>query len=135
VLPVHGHGLPGILAPATSVLRKLLRWPRRRRSLGRAVPEMAQGSPPFAVVWENVRACGAPGVVERLLEALCETRMETPAAAPMGLACQSLLVGDDGGSLRHPFQYGGSRPTSTSELKHRISEVVSKADHAKLWKD
>jgi hypothetical protein len=61
--------------------------------------------------------------------------METPAAAPMGLACQSLLVRDDGGSLRHPFQYGGSRPTSTSELKHRISEVVSKADHAMLQED
>src|SRR5215467_6076590 len=135
VRPVHGPRLPGILALATSVLRKLLRWPRRRRSLGRAVPEMAQGSPPFAVVWENVRARGAPGVVERLLEALCETRMETPAAASMGLACQSLLVRDDGGGVRHPFQYSGAGPTSASEFKHRISEVVSKADHAILWKD
>src|SRR5262245_66232931 len=43
--------------------------------------------------------------------------METPAAAPMGLACQSLLVRDDGGGVRHPFQYGGAGPTSASELK------------------
>src|SRR5262249_33646475 len=135
VCPVHWPRLPGILALATGVLRKLLRWPRRRRFLGRAVPEMAQGRPPFAVVWENVRARGSPGVVERLLEALCETRMETPATAPVGLACQSLLMRDDGGGLRHPFQHGGSRPTSTSELTHRISEVVSKADRAMLRKD
>src|SRR6516165_753068 len=60
--------------------------------------------------------------------------METPAAAPMGLACQSLLVRDDGGGVRHPFQYGGAGPTSASELKHRISRVVSKADHAMLRK-
>src|SRR4030095_5573337 len=86
---------------------------------------MAHASPPGAVVRENVRARGAPGVVERLLEALCETRMETPAAAPMGLACQSLLVRDDGGGVCHPFQYGGAGPTSASELKHRISGVVS----------
>src|SRR5215510_8086844 len=132
VRPVHGPRLPGILALATSVLRKLLRWRRRRRSLGRELSEMAQGSPPFAVVWENVRARGAPGVVERLLEVLCETRMETPAAAPMGLACQSLLMRDDGVGLRHPFQCGSAGPTSASELKHRISKVVSKADHAML---
>src|SRR5262249_9929321 len=56
--------------------------------------------------------------------------METPAAAPMGLACQSLLVRDDGGGVRHPFQYRGAGPTSASDLKHRISGVVSKADHA-----
>src|SRR5499426_362468 len=130
VCPVHGPRLPGILALATGVLRELLRWPRRRRSLGRAVPEMAQGSPPFAVVWENVRARGTPGVVERLLEALCETRMEAAAAAPMGLACQSLLVRDDGGGVRHPFQYGAAGPTSASELKHRISGIVSMADQA-----
>src|SRR5437870_5467237 len=113
---------------ATGVLRKLLRWAcwRRRRSLGSAVPEMAHGSPSFAVVRANVRARGAPGVVERLLEALCKTRMEAPPATPMGLACQSLLVRDDGGGLRHPFQYGGAGPTSASEQKHRISGVVSK---------
>ena len=46
--------------------------------------------------------------------------METRAAAPMGLACQSLLVRDDGGGVRHPFQYGGASPTSASELKHRM---------------
>ena len=61
--------------------------------------------------------------------------METPAAAPMGLACQSLLVRDDGGGVCHPFQYGGAGPTSASELKHRISGVVSRADHAMLRKD
>src|SRR5262245_19043410 len=61
--------------------------------------------------------------------------METPAAAPMSLACQSLLVRDDGGDVRHPFRYGGAGPTSPSELKHRISEVVSNADHAMLRKD
>src|SRR5262249_52029358 len=61
--------------------------------------------------------------------------METPAAASMGLACQSLLVRDDGGGVRHPFQYGGAGPTSASELKHRISGVVSTADHAMLRKD
>ena len=87
---------------------------------------MAHGSPPFAVVRANVRARGAPGVVERLLEALYKTRMETPLATPMGLASQSLLVRDDGGGLRHPFQYGGAGPTSASEQKHRISGVVSK---------
>src|SRR5262252_9409445 len=87
VHPLHRLRLPGILPLATGVLRKLLRWVcwRRRRSLRRAVPEMAHGSPPFAVVRENVWARGAPGVVERLLDALCETRMGTPAAAPMGL--------------------------------------------------
>src|ERR1051326_2784380 len=58
--------------------------------------------------------------------------METPSAAPMGLACQSLLVRDDGGGIRHPFQYGGVGPTSASESKHWISGVVSKADHAML---
>src|SRR5262245_54573109 len=134
--PVRRPRLPGILHLATGLLRKLLRRARwRRRSLGRALPKLADGSPPFAVVRENVRARGTPGVVERFLEALCETRMETPAAAPMGLACQSLLVRDDGGGVRHPFRYGGAGPTSTSELKHRISEVVSKADHAMLRKD
>src|SRR5215831_17993675 len=72
---VHRPRRPGILPVATGVFRKLLRWPRwRRRSVGRAVPEMAHGSPPFAVVRENVRACGAPGVVERVLEAVYETR-------------------------------------------------------------
>src|SRR5262249_28222021 len=50
--------------------------------------------------------------------------METPAAAPMGLASQSLLVRDDGGGLRHPFQYGGAGPTSASELKHWISRCL-----------
>ena len=89
--------------------------------MGRAVPEMAQRCPPFTVVRENVRARGAPRVVKRLLEALCETRVETPPAAPMGLASQSLLVRDDRSSLRHPFQYGGAGPTFASELKHRIS--------------
>src|SRR5215831_17403989 len=72
--PVRRPRLPGILHLATGLLRKLLhraRW--RRRSLGRALPELADGSPPFAVVWENVRARGAPGVVECFLEALCET--------------------------------------------------------------
>src|SRR5215468_5051658 len=136
VVPVRRPRLPGILPTATGLLRKLLhraRW--RRRSLGGAVPELADGSPQFAVVRENVRARGAPGVVERLLEALCETRMETSAAAPMGLACQSLLMRDDGGGVRHPFQYGGAGPTSASELKHRIFGVVSKADHAMLRKD
>src|SRR5262249_35572670 len=54
---------------------------------------------------------------------------------PMGLACQSLLVRDDGGGVRHPFQYGGAGPTSAPELKHRISGIVSKADHALLRKD
>src|SRR5215471_15253915 len=135
--PVRRPRLPGILPLATGVLCKLRGWARwrRRRSLRRAVSEMAHGSPPFAVVRENVRARGAPGVVERLLEALCETRMETPAAASMGLACQSLLVRDDGGGVRHPFQYGGAGPTSASELQHRISEVVSKADQAMLCKE
>ena len=128
VRPIHRSRLPGILHLATGVLRKLLRWARwrGRRSLGSAVPEMAHGSPPVAVVRKNVRARGAPGVVERLLEALCETRMETPPATPMGLASQSLLVRDDGSGLRHPFQYGGVGPTSASEQKHRISGVVSK---------
>src|SRR5205807_6883759 len=125
--PLHRPGRPGILHPATGLLRKLLgRARRRRRSLGSALPALADGSPPVAVVRENVRARGAPGVVERLLEALCETRMETPPATPMGLASQSLLVRDDGGRLRHPFQYGGAGPTSASEQKHRISGVVSK---------
>src|SRR5262249_58759863 len=111
--PVRRPRLPGILHLATGLLRKLLRRARwRRRSLGRALPELADGSPPFAVVRENVRAGGAPGVVERFLEAVCETRMETPAAAPMGLACQILLVRDDGGGVRRPFQYGGAGPTS-----------------------
>lgn len=73
------------------------------------------------------RTFGRTAHRERLLEALCETRMETPAAAPMGLACQSLLVRDDRGGVRRPFQYGGAGPTSASELKHRISGVVSKA--------
>src|SRR5215470_14958513 len=84
VHPLHRLRLPGILPLATGVLRKLRGWARwrRRRSLRRAVSEMAHGSPPFTVVRENVRARGAPGVVERLLEALCETRMGTPAAAP-----------------------------------------------------
>jgi len=50
--------------------------------------------------------------------------METRAAAPMGLACQSLLVRDDGGGVRHPFQYGGASPTSASELKHRMLSLV-----------
>src|SRR5437016_8751664 len=72
--PLHRPGLPGILHPATGLLRKLLgRARRRRRSLGIALPALADGSPPFAVVRENVRARGAPGVVERLLEALCAT--------------------------------------------------------------
>jgi hypothetical protein len=125
--PVYRPQLPGILPLATGVLRELLRWPRcrRRRSLGRSVPEMAHGSSPFAVVRENVRARGAPGVVERLLEALCETRMETPPAASLGLASQSLLVRDDRGGLRHPFQYGGAAPTYASKLNHQISEVIS----------
>jgi hypothetical protein len=35
-------------------------------------------------------------------------------------------VRDDGGGVRHPFQYGGAGPTSASELKHRISGVASK---------
>src|ERR1051326_671068 len=119
VRPVHRPRRPGILPLATGVLRKLLRWARwrRRRSLGSAVPEMAHGSPPFAVVRADVRARGAPGVVERLLAALCETRMETPPATPMGLASQGLLVRDDGGGLRHPLQYGGAGPTSPSEQK------------------
>src|SRR4029077_12508144 len=103
VYPVHRPRLRGILSLAAGVLRKLLNWPRwrGRRSRGKAVPEMADGSPPFALVRENVRACGAPGVVERLLEALCETRMEAPPAAPMGLASQSLLLRYNGGGLRH----------------------------------
>jgi len=41
----------------------------------------------------------------------------------MGLACQSLLVRDDGGGLRHPFQYGGADPTSASELKQPSEEL------------
>src|SRR5438552_1684061 len=120
--PVHRSRLPGILYLATGVLRQLLCWARcrRRRSLGRAVPKMAQRCPPFAVVRENVRAGGTPGVVERLLEALCETRVETPPAAPMGLASQSLLVRDDGGGLCHPFRYGGAGPTSASGLKYML---------------
>src|SRR6185369_8670712 len=105
VRPVRRLRLPGILALATSVFRKLFRWPLwRRRSLGPAVPEMAPGSPPIAVVRENVRTRGAPGVVERLLETVCESRMETPAAAPLGLASQSFLLRHDGGGLRPPFQ-------------------------------
>ena len=115
-----GLGLREFFLLQQVYFRKLLRWARwrRRRSLGSAVPEMAHGSPPGAVVRENVRARSAPGVVERLLEALCETRMETPPAAPMGLASQSLLVRDDGGGLRDPFQYGGAGQTSAAELKH-----------------
>jgi hypothetical protein len=35
-------------------------------------------------------------------------------------------VRDDGGRLRHPFQYRGARPTSASKLNHRISDVISK---------
>src|SRR5512147_143342 len=97
---------------------------------------MAHGGPPFAVVRKNVRARGPPGVVERLLEALCETRMETPPASPMGLASQSLLVRDDGGGLCHPFQYCGAGPTSASELKPRIYEekfapTITLFEHAK----
>src|SRR5207247_9277084 len=126
VRPVHRPRRPGILPLATGVLRKLLRWAcwRRRRSLGSAVPEMAHGSPPFAVVRANVRARGAPGVVERLLEALCETRMETTPATPMGLASRGLHVRDDRGGLCHSFQHGRACPTEASEPKYRISRVM-----------
>jgi hypothetical protein len=89
--------------------------------IGRRIRQLVVVLSPFAMVRENVRARGAPGVVERLLEALCETRMETPPATPMGLASQSLLVRDDRGGLRHPFQYGGAGPASASDLKHQIS--------------
>src|SRR5262245_32899067 len=72
--PVRRPRFPGILHLATGLFRKLFRRARwRRRSLGRALPELADGSPPFALVRENVRARGAPGVVERFLEAVCET--------------------------------------------------------------
>src|SRR4029453_1537808 len=72
--PVRWTRLPGILDLATGLLRKLLRRARwRRRSLGRRLPGRADRRPPFAVVRENVRARGAPRVVERLLETLCET--------------------------------------------------------------
>src|SRR5438034_11372352 len=87
---------------------------------------MPHRSPPVEEVQNTVRARGAQRVLARLLQALCETRMETPPATPMGLASQSLLVRDDGSGLRHPFQYGGVGPTSASEQKHRISGVVSK---------
>src|SRR5215831_14940935 len=72
--PVLRPRLPGILHLATGLLRKLLRRARwRRRSLGRALPGLADRSPPFAVVRQNVRARCAPGVVERFLEAVCQT--------------------------------------------------------------
>src|SRR5215510_13788559 len=60
--PVRRPRLPGILHLATGLLRKLLRRARwRRRSLGRAVPELAEANSPFAVVRENVRMRGTPG--------------------------------------------------------------------------
>src|SRR6516165_7536249 len=68
--------------------------------------------------------------------------METPAAAPMGLACQSLLVRDDGGGVRHPFQYGGAGPTSalrveTSDfwggIEGRSCDVAEGLDGLRMW--
>ena len=126
VRSLHRPRRPGISTLPASVLRESLDWSRGRpRSLGRAVPEMARGSPPFAVVRKNVRSRGASGVVKCVLEALCETRVETSAAAPMGLAFQSLLMRDDRGGLRRPFQFGGAGSTSASDLSIIIAWCAS----------
>jgi hypothetical protein len=92
--------------------RRAKSWTTRRNYSQEQFPAWQS----FAVVRENVRTRGAPGVVERLLETVCEPRMETPTAAPMGLASQSLLVRDDGG-VYAPFQYRGAGSNSASELK------------------